>query len=159
MKTFHNSTFKSLAVAADFKEEYYSVSRKGVIRGMHFQTPPAAHYKLVYCTAGAIFDVVADLRKGSPTYGKHAHFELSADNGHMLYIPTGFAHGFCALEENSVMMYRVSSEYSQPHDSGIRWNSLGIDWPTNMPIISERDQALCGLEGFGSPFEFNETQS
>lgn len=157
VKTFHNTTFESLGIAADFREEYYSVSKKGVIRGMHFQLPPEDHYKLVYCTAGAIFDAVLDLRRGSPTFGKHESFELSAENGHMLYIPSGFAHGFCALEDNSVMMYRVSTEYSQPHDCGIRWDTVEVNWPADAPIMSERDQSFCSLAEFNSPFEFSES--
>ena len=157
IKTFHHTTFDRLDIESNFKEEYYSISKKGVIRGMHFQAPPMDHYKLVYCSAGSVFDAVVDLRRGSPTYGKHATFELSVKNGRMLYIPSGFAHGFCSLEEDTVMMYRISTEYSQECDDGIRWDSLGITWPTDAPIYSERDKKFCKLENFDSPFLYSGT--
>lgn len=154
IKTYHRSTFTTLGIKSDFSEEYYSVSHKHVIRGLHFQTPPQDQYKLVYCVSGAVFDVVVDLRKDSPSYGQHCSFELSEKNGSMLYIPSGFAHGFCALEDNSVMMYRVSTEYSRECDTGILWNSLRIDWPTRTPIISKRDRQFCSFDTFESPFHY-----
>jgi len=155
VKTFHRSSFDALGIQTDFKEEYYSVSDENVVRGMHFQLPPEDHYKLVYCPTGSVFDVVIDLRRGSPTFGKHVSFELSSRNGRMLYIPTGFAHGFCALEDNTVMMYRVSSEHSSEHDCGISWDSAGIKWPAKKSIISDRDQKFVNLDAFISPFIFH----
>ena len=112
------------------------------------------HVKVVYCVQGAVQDVVVDLRLGSPTYGKHAVFELSAKKGNILYIPKGMAHGFCALSDNSTMVYKVSTIYTPKLDSGVLWNSVGISWPTTKAILSERDQAFETLDRFVSPFSY-----
>ena len=152
VKTFHADAFAELGLDTDFKEEYYSTSIKNVLRGMHFQTPPADHVKLVCCTEGAVKDVVVDLRKNSPTFGKHCAFELTAEKANMLYIPKGFAHGFLTLSERATMLYKVTTVYSPENDKGILWSSCGIDWQCDAPILSARDQKHPPLAEFDSPF-------
>ena len=154
IKTFHMDVFASHGLETEFAEEYFTVSRKGVVRGLHFQIPPMEHVKLVYCVRGEVFDAVVDLRRGSPAYGQHESFRLSAEEGNMLYIPRGLAHGFCALTEDATMMYKVTSVYSPEHDSGILWNSAGIDWPSGDPVLSERDKGFVALKDYDSPFEY-----
>jgi dTDP-4-dehydrorhamnose 3,5-epimerase len=158
IKTFHAPSFDALGLCTDFVEEYYSVSHKGVIRGMHFQLPPHDHFKLVYCSAGVVMDVVLDLRKGSPTFGRHAVFELSADKSNMIYIPKGMAHGFCVLSDNATMMYKVTSIYAPDCDYGIRWDSAEIDWPSlcDISLLSDRDKSFVSLSDFDSPFDYSE---
>ena len=152
VKTFHADEFAKLGLATDFKEEYYSTSIKNVIRGMHFQTPPADHVKLVYCMEGAVKDVLVDLRKNSATFGKHCAFNLTAEKANMLYIPKGLAHGFLTLSERATMVYKVTTVYSPENDKGVLWSSCGIDWQCNAPILSERDKKHPPLAEFDSPF-------
>lgn len=152
VKTFHTSLFTELGLPTDWREEYYSSSHKGVIRGMHFQTPPHDHEKLVYCMQGRVLDVVVDLRKGSSTYGCHVAVELDASFGHGLMIPKGMAHGFLALTENVLMAYKVTSVYAPSNDAGIRWDSFGLDWGVDSPIISSRDASHPTFTEFESPF-------
>lgn len=159
VKTFREDLFRAHGMATSFAEEYYSLSKPGVVRGLHFQLPPHEHAKLVYCVQGAVLDAALDLRRGSPTYGRHLAFELSAANGHMLYLPAGLAHGFCTLGEPAVMMYKVTSAYAPQHDSGIRWDSAGIAWPEEVrraPLLSARDQGFATLAEFDSPFAYRE---
>src|SRR5690606_31062155 len=129
-----------------------SISKKNVIRGMHFQTPPHEHSKIVFCPKGAIIDVIIDLRKNAATYGQFAVQELSETNHKAYYIPVGFAHGFKALTDDAITYYLVSSEYSKAHDTGIRYDSFGFDWEITNPIIAERDLSFVGLSDFESPF-------
>lgn len=152
IKTFHEDTFVSLGLATDFKEEYYSVSKKGVLRGLHFQIPPQDHVKCVTCISGKIFDVVVDLRKESSTYKSHFTIELSSEKGNMLYIPKGFAHGFYVLSDEAIFLNRTTTVYSPEHDTGIKWDSCGIEWPNSNPILSEKDIALIEMDKFKSPF-------
>jgi dTDP-4-dehydrorhamnose 3,5-epimerase len=152
VKIFHEPSYADLGLETNFVEEYYSVYHKNVIRGLHFQVPPMDHVKMVYCIEGNALDVVLDLRVGSPTYGQFEMFELSSINASSIYIPKGMAHGFCALSENTIMVYKVSTTYSPAHDKGILWNSVGIHWPTNDAILSARDQSFPSLEEFVSPF-------
>jgi dTDP-4-dehydrorhamnose 3,5-epimerase len=154
VKTFNVDIFRGQNLESVFAEEYYSVSHKGVLRGLHFQLPPMDHIKLVYCIEGSVLDVVLDLRVGSPTYGQHALFELSAENGEILYIPRGLAHGFYTLSDDAIMVYKVSSIYSKEHDTGILWNSIDAPWPDQNPVISVRDQGFLKLSDFNSPFKF-----
>lgn len=151
IKTYHEPAFNELGLSLDIKEEYFSTSYRNVLRGLHFQLPPEEHEKLVYCTYGEVLDVVVDLRKGS-SYGKFVMVRLSADQGNMLYIPKGIAHGFYTLSDIAVMMYKVSSVYNSAYDSGIAWDSVGIPWPNGMPIMSERDKTFVKLSDFQSPF-------
>ncbi len=152
IKTFHATTLAQHGIDFQLKESYFSISNKNVVRGMHFQTPPHQHAKIVFCPQGAILDVIVDLRKASPTYGQHFATELSAANHKAYYIPEGFAHGFKALTEGAITYYLVSSEYSQQHDTGIRYDSIGYDWQLPAPIISTRDLSFPTLQDFDSPF-------
>ncbi|TWI60648.1 dTDP-4-dehydrorhamnose 3,5-epimerase [Pseudoduganella lurida] len=154
VKTFHAEIFREHGLATDFREEYYSASHRGVLRGLHFQTPPHEHAKLVYCVRGAVFDAAVDLRQGSPTQGQHLTQELSEDNGCMLYLAPGVAHGFCALTDDALMVYKVTTVYAPDSDSGILWNSAGIDWPVTAPQLSARDQQFATLAQFASPFRY-----
>jgi dTDP-4-dehydrorhamnose 3,5-epimerase len=116
--------------------------KKGTIRGMHFQKKPHAEVKLVRCTQGKIYDVIIDLRPESPTYKKWEGLILSSQNRQMLYIPEGFAHGFQTLDDNTEVFYQISSPFASEHATGVRWNDLafGIVWPTDVSIISSKDQ-------------------
>lgn len=152
VKIFHDTTLREQGIDFELKESYFSVSRKNVIRGLHFQLPPHQHSKIVYCPQGAILDVVVDLRKDSPTFGQYQVEELSATNCRGYYIPEGFAHGFKSLTDDAITCYLVSSEYNQAHDAGIHYNSIGFDWQVDNPVISERDLLFVGLKDFQSPF-------
>jgi len=135
-------------------EQFYNVSRRGVIRGMHFQTPPMDHTKLVACIQGEVLDVLLDLRVGSPTYKTCICLHLSESSGEVVYIPSGIAHGFCSLSDDTIVCYNTSSSYSRDHDSGILWSSIGIEWPRIEPIVSERDESHPILSDFSSPFKY-----
>ena len=119
---------------------------------MHFQTPPHQHSKIVFCPQGAILDVIIDLRRNSPTYGRYYAYELSAENHRAYYIPEGFAHGFKSLTDDAITYYLVSSEHSQANDTGILYNSFGFDWQLENPVISARDLSFITIEDFDSPF-------
>lgn len=151
VKTYHEGICKALGVNLEIREEFYSVSRKNVIRGMHFQLPPQAHDKLVYCTRGAVTDVLLDLRKG-PGYGKVASAELSGENAHLVFIPKGVAHGFAALTDEALMLYKTSTVHAPESDCGIRSDSFGFDWGIAEPIISARDQQHSLFADFVTPF-------
>jgi dTDP-4-dehydrorhamnose 3,5-epimerase len=152
LKTYHEATFRALGLCTDWREEFVSTSAKGVLRGMHFQVPPEQHTKLVICLAGRVLDVVLDLRAGSPTYGACASVELSPERANALYVPAGFAHGFLALEDGSTMLYKVSSMHAPAQDQGLRWDSIGFDWPITAPILSMRDAGFGALADFQTPF-------
>ncbi len=152
VKTFHQDIFKIHQLETKFTEEYYSVSLRNVLRGLHFQLPPEAHTKMVYCVQGQVIDAVVDLRVGSPTFGQFALFDLSAEKANTLYIPPGLAHGFYVTGETALMMYKVSTVYSPKHDTGIHWDSVGIPWPCTEPIVSKRDSSFAALSEFKSPF-------
>ena len=152
VKTYHADLFRELGLPFTPCEEFFSVSAKGVVRGMHFQLPPAAHDKLVYCVAGAVLDVVVDLRKESPAFGRFLARELSEANREMFFIPIGCAHGFLALSDGATMVYQTSSVHSPAHDAGILWNSFGFAWPTENPVLSERDRKFPALAAFQTPF-------
>ncbi len=139
-----------------FIQENQSMSaQRGVLRGLHFQTPPMAQAKLVRVVAGAILDVAVDIRSGSPTYGNHVAVVLSAAEGNQLLIPEGFAHGFCTLEPDCTVIYKVNRYYSAPNDVGMLWNdpALGIDWRLGggEPVLSDKDRrhpTLAELPGY-----------
>lgn len=155
-KTYHDQIFSEHGFNTHWCEEYFSVSNKNVIRGMHFQLPPYDHEKLVYCVYGAVMDVIIDLRLTSPTYKKYVSIELSSTNSNMLYIPKGCAHGFKALENNTIMMYKVSTVYNQDADCGVMWNSCNIDWQLKVdeiPTVSTRDMSFVKFEEFETPFK------
>ena len=152
IKTFHSDTFKAEGLETDFKETYYSVSKKGVLRGLHFQVPPDDHVKCVTCLSGRIFDAVVDLRKDSPTFGKSYSLILDSEKGNMLYIPKGFAHGFYVLSESAIFLNRTTTVFSPECDAGIKWDSCDIQWPDFDPILSVKDVAMPEFKNFISPF-------
>ncbi len=154
MKPFHEGDLASHGIRLTIREEFFSTSGIGVLRGMHFQVPPHAHQKLIYCITGRVLDVVLDLRKDSPTFGKSASYELSALNRHVVHVPVGFAHGFLSLENDSCLVYKTDAVHAPECDKGILWNSFGFNWPLGdlLPIISERDSAFPPFAGFHSPF-------
>ena len=152
VKTFHKDSFLTLDLATDFTEEYYSISKKGVLRGLHFQVPPQDHIKCVTCLSGKIFDVVVDLRKESPSYKQYFSIELDAEKGNMLYIPKGLAHGFYVLSDDAIFLNRTTTVYDPSCDTGIKWDSCGIKWPVSNPILSEKDQQMTPFDKFKSPF-------
>ncbi len=154
VKTFHRDLFRQHGLQCDFAEQFYSTSHQGVLRGLHFQLPPADHAKLVTCVAGEVLDAVVDLRVGSPTYGKYALIELGATKANMVYIPSGMAHGFLTLSASATLLYNTTSVHSPAHDSGIRWDSAKIPWKIESPVVSPRDAAFVGLSDFNSPFRF-----
>jgi dTDP-4-dehydrorhamnose 3,5-epimerase len=156
VKTFNVDEFKRSNLETVFEEEYYSVSKKNVVRGLHFQLPPFEHVKLVYCAYGKVFDVLVDLRVNSPTYGLFESFELCADKANGIYIPKGVAHGFCTLSDEAILIYNVSTVYSPEFDSGILWSSVDVDWPTSSPLVSERDTRFAPLNMFESPFLYDQ---
>jgi len=152
VKEYHKDIYITEGLEFDLAEQYFSISQKNVIRGMHFQIPPYDHTKIVYCIYGAILDVLLDLRKTSPTYGKCTSVVLNSDLFNAVYIPKGFAHGFCSLIENSTMVYNVSTIYNPDSDCGLRFDSFGFKWPVESPIINTRDSSFIDLEDFVSPF-------
>jgi dTDP-4-dehydrorhamnose 3,5-epimerase len=152
VKTFNKHNFQDFGLNFEIRESYFSISQKNVIRGMHFQMPPSDHEKLVYVPVGSIIDVVLDLRKNSQTYKKYIFLELSAANRKSIFIPKGLAHGFKSREDNTITVYKVSTEYDAKSDQGIRFDSFGFDWQTNEVILSGRDQEFRTLERF---CEFN----
>lgn len=151
-KLINDDEFKSFGIDFQLMEQYYSISSKDTVRGMHFQIPPYDHAKIVHVIKGSVLDVVLDLRKDSKTYGMCDSVLLSAKEATSLYIPKGFAHGFKSLEDDTVMLYNVSSVYNKDHDCGIRWDSIPFDWNIENPITSARDKTFDKLENFVSPF-------
>lgn len=143
-ETYNKASLHEAGIAVDFVQDNFSLSRdRGVLRGLHFQTDPAAQDKLVRVSRGAIFDVAVDLRHGSPTYGKWVSAVLSAENWHQLFIPKGFAHGFCTLEPDCEVLYKTSNYYAPQCDKGVAWNDpdLAIVWPIEpaKAVLSDKD--------------------
>lgn len=143
----------------NFVQDNESMSSYGVMRGLHFQNPPYTQSKLVRCVKGAVLDVAVDIRKGSPTYGKHVAVELTEDNHRQFFVPRGFAHGFAVLRETAVFQYKCDNFYAPQADGGISIldSSLGIDWkiPTDKALLSEKDTKHALIEDFDSPFDIN----
>jgi dTDP-4-dehydrorhamnose 3,5-epimerase len=157
-ETFRENRLREIGINCRFVQENQSFSnRAGTLRGFHFQLPPAAQAKLVGVTQGRILDVVVDVRNGSPTYGEPNSVELSAESGHQLYIPVGFAHGFITLEDQVIVTYMASEYYSPAHDSGICWNDpdIAFQWPDTEIILSKKDLNLPFLKEFVSPFVYD----
>jgi dTDP-4-dehydrorhamnose 3,5-epimerase len=152
VKTFQRSFFTSHGLECDFCENYYTKSHEDVIRGMHFQTPPHDHAKLVTVIQGTIIDVILDIRRSSPTYGQHVEIELSRENRRSIYIARGLAHGFGTLSDSAIAYYMVTAEYAPDHDKGIRYDSFGYCWPITSPIISDRDLSHVPFERFATLF-------
>ena len=160
-EVYNEKYFAESGIGVRFVQDNHSLSRPaGVLRGLHFQTPPFGQDKLVRCIAGAIFDVAVDVRKDSPTHGKWVGAELSAENGWQLFIPVGFAHGFVTLTADAEVTYNCSNFYAPAHDGGLRWDDpdIGIVWPLPSgvgPILSAKDEKLPLLDDFDSPFAYD----
>lgn len=155
MESYSRKLFAEQGITADFVQDNHSMSvAKGVLRGLHFQQPPHAQAKLVRATKGAVYDVIVDLRNDSETLGQWQGFELSAGNKLMLFVPRGFAHGFCTLEEKTEFQYKCDNYYAPESEGGIIWNDpdLGIDWPIADPILSEKDRFHPKFKEMVSPF-------
>ncbi|MGI0055802.1 MAG: dTDP-4-dehydrorhamnose 3,5-epimerase [Nitrosarchaeum sp.] len=144
LESFKESVFTSNGIDTKFVQDNFSHSVKGVLRGLHYQKNPKAQAKLVIALRGKIFDVAVDIRKNSPTFGKWVGEILSEKNHKLLYVPEGFAHGFCVLSNEADVLYKVNQEYSPEHEMGILWNDpdLQISWPIKKPILQERDILL-----------------
>jgi len=157
---FNQKRFRDIGITCHFVQDNQSSSKQsGTLRGLHFQLPPVAQAKLIIVVKGRILDVVVDMRRGSPTFGKHVSTELSSETGRQLYIPIGFAHGFLTLQNDVVVMYKASDYYTPSHESGIRWNDpdIAFPWPlkdANL-IISDKDRRLPLLKEFASPFAYD----
>jgi dTDP-4-dehydrorhamnose 3,5-epimerase len=161
-EAFRENRLHELGIHCRFVQENQSFSKRaGTLRGLHFQLPPSAQAKLITVSQGRVLDMIVDVRKGSPTYGKHVSVELSAESGHQLYIPVGFAHGFITLEDDVIIVYRVSDYYAPAYDKGIRWNDpdIAFPWPVREDAIaiSDKDRNLPFLKEFASPFSYNGT--
>jgi len=144
-ETYNRAALREVGVTCDFVQDNMLLSRAvGVVRGLHFQRPPFAQAKLIRVIRGAIVDVAVDLRPESPTFGRHARYEISAESWCQLFVPDGFAHGLATLQPDTEVMYKVSASYSPEHEAGIMWNdpALGIDWGIDVDaaVISERDR-------------------
>ena len=149
VKIFNSSSFeKAAGFSFIAKEVFYSNSKKNVLRGMHFQTHPHEIEKIIFCQNGEVLDVFLDIRKDSPTYGKFDCQIISEANHKAVFIPKGIAHGFLTLSDNSIVSYLQSGEYNSQADSGILWNSFGMDWAIDNPIISDRDKEFIKLSDF-----------
>ncbi|MHB1709464.1 MAG: dTDP-4-dehydrorhamnose 3,5-epimerase family protein [Thermoplasmataceae archaeon] len=151
-KPYSREEFASVGVDMRVEEVFYSVSRKNVIRGMHFQCPPFSQGKLVSVVRGEITDVLLDLRNDSKLYGKHITVALSENYRKMLFIPRGIAHGFLSKTENTVVLYMVDSPYSPTDEDGVRYDSFGYNWEAEKPILSSRDLGFNKFDRFESPF-------
>ena len=154
LETFSMKWFEPLGIQPNFVQDNQSVSKKGVLRGLHFQKPPYAQGKLVRVSSGRALDVAVDLRKGSPTYGKHVTCVLDAEQQNAFYVPEGFAHGFVALEDNTTFLYKCTDYYQPSAEGGLLWNDpeLGIDWGIENPQVSPKDEVLSLFRSFESPF-------
>ena len=141
METYKRSEFAAMGIGEIFVQVNRSKSPKGILRGLHYQKQPKAQGKLVQALAGEIFDVAADIRPGAPTFGRSVVTRLSSENKRMLYVPAGFAHGFCVISDEAEVSYMTTAEYAPECEAGIRWNDpdLAIDWPIATPQLSNRD--------------------
>ncbi len=156
-ESYNKARLAEAGIDVDFVQDNHARSRQsGTVRGLHFQAPPMAQAKLVRVVRGAIFAVALDLRGGSPTYGSHAEARLSAENGDQLFLPEGMAHGYCTLEPDTEIIYKVSAYYSPEHEGGVLWNdpALAIPWPVSAAdaVVGERDMDLPPLADLGQVF-------
>jgi dTDP-4-dehydrorhamnose 3,5-epimerase len=155
-ESYNKRIFTEAGIVVDFVQDNQSFSHKGAVRGLHGQADPFAQGKLVRVITGRVLDVAVDIRKGSPTYGKHVSVELSGDNNLLLWIPAGFLHGFATLEDNTIFTYKVNNYYDKASEIGVLWNdpTLNIDWgiaPGDV-LLSPKDELLPGFKEFDSPF-------
>lgn len=146
-ETFHAQRYAEAGITERFVQDNYSCSIRGTLRGLHYQEPHAQG-KLVMVLDGSVYDVVVDIRQGSPTFGTWQGIELSSDNSRQLYVPPGCAHGFCVTSEEAAFLYKCTDFYSQKDERGIIWNdpTLAISWPVSAPILSAKDQAFGAFE-------------
>lgn len=156
-EVYRRAAFEAEGIAIDWIQDNQSFSaEKGTVRGLHFQAPPTAQNKLIRVVRGALFDVALDIRTGSPTYGRWAGVELTAEKGNQLLVPVGFAHGFMTLAPETEVLYKVSAPYAKADEGAIRWNdpTLGVLWPDpgRDPILSDRDRGAPLLADLQSPF-------
>lgn len=159
VETWSRPVFEAAGQHFDWVQDNHAKSTAaGVLRGLHFQLPPSAQAKLVRVSAGAVLDVVVDLRRGSPTLGRWHAEELSADNHRMLLIPRGFAHSYLTLEPDTEFLYKVDAPYDPARDTGLRWNDpdLAIAWPEAEPVLSDKDRSLPAWRDFDTPFDFED---
>jgi dTDP-4-dehydrorhamnose 3,5-epimerase len=158
LESYNQKKFEEVVGKTSFVQDNESKSSKGVLRGLHFQKPPFDQAKLVRCIEGRVMDVAVDIRKGSPTYGKHVAIELSGENKRQLFVPRGFAHGFSVLSDSAVFAYKVDNAYAPESDSGIRYDDkdLNIDWGLNKDGVqlSVKDKNLSFFKDLDSPFKF-----
>lgn len=156
-EAYNKAIFENFGVNFEFVQDNQSMSNKGVLRGMHFQNPPHAQGKLVRVIQGAVLDVVVDIRKGSPTYGKHHKVKLTGDNKLMFWIPPGFAHGFVTLEDNTIFTYKCTSFFNKESEGSVLWNdpALNIDWGIENPVLSDKDRESLPLSELDSQFRFS----
>ncbi len=157
-ESYKDVVWQAAGVETLYVQDNQSRSVRDTVRGLHFQLPPAEQVKLVRVVRGAVWDVAVDIRLGSPTFGRWAAVELSEDNFKQLYIPAGFAHGFCVLSDEADVLYKTSHIYSPSHEQGIAWNDpeIGIPWPANEPLLSDRDRTAQSLQQYlaGTPFVY-----
>ena len=153
-ESFNKNTFAKGGIETEFVQDNQSLSQRGVLRGLHFQTPPHAQAKLIRVINGSVLDVAVDIRKNSPTYGQYQTIELSAKNKTMFFIPEGFAHGFLTLEDHTVFSYKCSNFYNTSSEDSILWNDklLNIDWGIKEPLLSKKDKIAQEFNDFISPF-------
>jgi dTDP-4-dehydrorhamnose 3,5-epimerase len=153
-ESWNAKVFRDAGIDEEFVQDNQSLSQKGVLRGLHFQSPPHAQAKLVRVISGAVMDIAVDIRKNSPTYGKHVALELSEENKIMFFIPRGFAHGFATLRDNTLFAYKCAGFYNKNAEDTILWNDsdLNIDWKIDSPLLSEKDLHGKKFSGFASPF-------
>jgi dTDP-4-dehydrorhamnose 3,5-epimerase len=151
---YQKELFAQNGIKDDFVQDNQSLSQKGVLRGLHFQAPPYAQAKLIRVIKGAVLDVAVDIRKNSPTYGKHFSIELNERNKKQLYIPVGFAHGFFTLEDNTIFSYKCSNYYHKTSEGALLWNDkdLSINWNVAQPVLSEKDKEATPFQQFSTPF-------
>jgi len=147
-ESYNEKIFKEAGIALPFCQDNQSLSKKGVLRGLHFQNPPYEQGKLVRVLQGSVKDVAVDIRPSSPTFGKYIIEELSATNNYMMWIPPGFAHGFLTLEDDTIFVYKCSNLYNKESESGIRWDdaTIQIHWGITNPLVSEKDKLLPSLK-------------
>jgi dTDP-4-dehydrorhamnose 3,5-epimerase len=147
LETYHQNRYRDLGIQAEFVQDNMSLSKKGTLRGLHFQHPHA-QAKLVQVAKGTVFDVVVDIRRGSPTFGKWTAKYLSDDKSRQIFVPEGFAHGFCVMSEYAVFIYKCSEFYARECEGGILWSDPGLDirWPVENPLVSEKDMQLPRLK-------------
>lgn len=152
METYKQSDFARAGIDVELLQENHSRSVRGTLRGLHFQRPPRAQAKLVRATLGEVFDVVVDVVPRSPTFGKWVSVTLSAENKHSLFVPAGYAHGFCVVSPEAEVVYKTSQEYAPDLESGVRWDdpALAIPWPVSFPRLSRRDSQWPSLEHYSA---------